>query len=89
MSGNTISDDGMSLIVEELQCNKTITKLEVNECGLSVEGTTCNSCNTGGSGLLDMYTPTVGPHLYMLDKAQPHVLQITYRSTGNYNTVLK
>ena len=84
MSSNPISDDGISLIVEGLQCNKTLTELYVMECGLSAKGTTCNSCNTGGSGLPDMYTLTLGPHAYMSDKTQPHVLQITCFTSLKY-----
>ena len=60
-----------------LHQNTLLKKLYVMDCGFSVEGITCNSCNTGGSGLPDMYTLTVGPHVYMSDKTQPHVLQIT------------
>ena len=56
MGGNPIHDTGISLMVEGLQYNMTITELDVQGCGLSVEGTTCKSCNTGGSGLPDMYT---------------------------------
>ena len=84
MRGNHISDDGMSLLVEGLLCNKTLTRLDVVNCGLSVKGTICNSCYTGGSGLPDMYTLTVGPHVYMSDKAQPHVLQITCFTSLKY-----
>jgi len=38
VSGNPISDDGMSLISSELQCNNILTELRVVECGLSVTG---------------------------------------------------
>ncbi|XP_065887218.1 protein NLRC3-like isoform X2 [Dysidea avara] len=41
MSSNPISDDGISLIVEGLQCNKTLTELYVMECGLSAKGARC------------------------------------------------
>ena len=36
---NTIGDDGISVIVEQLQHITTLTKLVVIECGLSVKGT--------------------------------------------------
>ena len=39
MSNNDISDDGMALISEALQHNKSLTSLKVVECGLSVKGT--------------------------------------------------
>ena len=39
MYRNNISDDGILLIVNGLQCNNTLTKLDVEECGLSVKGT--------------------------------------------------
>ena len=39
MFDNEISDDGMLLIADGLQCNNTLTKLNVGECGLSVKGT--------------------------------------------------
>jgi len=45
MNGNPINDDGISLIIEGLQCKKTITKLDVEECGLSAKGTTCVTNN--------------------------------------------
>ena len=39
MRGNGIGDDGILLIVDGLQCNNTLTKLYIGECGLSVKGT--------------------------------------------------
>ena len=39
MYRNNISDDGILLIVQGLQCNSTLTKLDVEECRLSVKGT--------------------------------------------------
>ena len=39
INGNDISDDGMAVISEALQHNKSLTTLEVAECGLSVKGT--------------------------------------------------
>jgi len=39
MSHNDIGDDGMAVISEALQHNKSLTKLRVDQCGLSVKGT--------------------------------------------------
>ena len=39
MGGNEIGDYGMMLVADGLQCNNTLTKLYVAECGLSVNGT--------------------------------------------------
>ena len=39
MYWNKIGDDGMLLVADGLQCNNTLTKLDVAECGLSVKGT--------------------------------------------------
>ena len=39
MSSNDIGDDGMAVISEALQHNKSLTTLRVAECGLSVKGT--------------------------------------------------
>ena len=36
---NPIDDDGMSSVADGLQCNNTLTKLDVDECGFSVKGT--------------------------------------------------
>ena len=44
VSDNDISDDGMVLISEALQHNKSITKLWVENCGLSVKGTVVCVC---------------------------------------------
>ena len=38
MSSNDIGDDGMAVITEALQHNKSLTRLRVNRCGLSVKG---------------------------------------------------
>ena len=35
---NTIGDDGLSVIVEQLHHITTLTRLDVKECGLSVKG---------------------------------------------------
>ena len=37
--GNTIGDDGISAIVEQLEHITTLTKLIIIRCGLSVKGT--------------------------------------------------
>ena len=39
MECNQIGDDGMSSVADGLQCNNTLTKLNVGKCGLSVKGT--------------------------------------------------
>ena len=39
MEGNAIGDDGMPLVADGLQYNKTLTKLDVRWCELSVKGT--------------------------------------------------
>ena len=39
MYSNDIGDDGILLVFDGLQCNNTLTKLNVAECGLSVKGT--------------------------------------------------
>jgi len=39
VAGNPIEDDGISLIVDHLHGNTTLTKLEVYNCGLSAKGT--------------------------------------------------
>ena len=39
MSWNDIGDDGMKVISEALQHNKSLTTLWVKECGLSMQGT--------------------------------------------------
>ena len=39
VSHNDIGDDGMAVILEALQHNKSLTILGVTKCGLSVKGT--------------------------------------------------
>ena len=39
MGWNDIGDNGMSSVADGLQYNKTLTYLNVQECGLSVKGT--------------------------------------------------
>ena len=39
MRDNDIGDDGMSSVADGLQCNKTLTELNVQGCGFSVKGT--------------------------------------------------
>ena len=41
MSDNDISDDGMAVISEALQHNKSLAILKVAQCGLSVKGSCC------------------------------------------------
>ena len=38
VGSNAIGDDGISVIVEQLQHNTTLTGLNVYQCGLSVKG---------------------------------------------------
>ena len=43
MSRNNIGDEGMAVISEALQHNKSLTTLSVEHCGLSAKGTiVCN-----------------------------------------------
>ena len=39
VSYNDIGDDGMAIISEALQHNKSLTTLNVRQCGLSMKGT--------------------------------------------------
>ena len=39
VSRNHIVDDGISLIVDHLHGNRTLTELSVSHCGLSAKGT--------------------------------------------------
>ena len=39
MGDNRVYDDGMSSVADGLQCNNTLTKLDVHRCRLSVKGT--------------------------------------------------
>ena len=43
VSHNDIGDEGMAIISETLQHNKSLTTLAVALCGLSVEGTVASS----------------------------------------------
>ena len=47
MGGSDIGDDGMAVISEAVQDNKSLTTLWVGRCGLSVKGTMirCWDCN--------------------------------------------
>ena len=52
IGGNDIGDDGMAVLSEALERNKSLTELWVTECGLSVKGTVrCWDCNVSGRGL--------------------------------------
>jgi len=46
MAENAIGDSGISLLMKGLHHNTSLKELNVMKCGLSVEGTTCNGCNT-------------------------------------------
>ena len=39
MNDNDIGDEGIAIISEALRDNKSLTKLKVDECGISVKGT--------------------------------------------------
>jgi len=39
MEDNDTGDDGMSSVAKGLKCSKTLTMLNIAECGLSVKGT--------------------------------------------------
>ena len=39
MDDNDIGDEGMAIISEVLQHNRSLTTLEIAQCGLSVKGT--------------------------------------------------
>ena len=39
MGGNPINDDGIAVISEALQNNKSLTELYIEQCGLSAQGT--------------------------------------------------
>ncbi|XP_065888158.1 protein NLRC3-like isoform X3 [Dysidea avara] len=41
IEGNSIRDDGISVMMDGLQYNKTLTELDVSECGLSAKGASC------------------------------------------------
>ena len=43
VSENDIGDEGMAIISEALQHNKSLTRLWLQQCGLSVKGTTVTS----------------------------------------------
>lgn len=43
IGGNHIGDDGMSLVLKELQLNNTMTELRIAGCGLSLQGTVATS----------------------------------------------
>ena len=47
VGGNTIGDDGLSVIVEQLHHITTLTWLNVIECGLSVKGIVWCVCKFG------------------------------------------
>ena len=53
MGYNDIGDDGMSSVADGLQYNKTLTKLNVQGCGLSVKGTVV--CKRGQNNLVTLW----------------------------------
>ena len=48
---NRIGDHGMSLVADGLQCNNTLTKLDVHQCEFSVKGTVVYEINSANSVL--------------------------------------
>ena len=48
---NPVGDLGISQLMKGLHQNKKVRALNATQCGLTVEGTTCYSCNTCRSGL--------------------------------------
>ncbi|XP_065888166.1 protein NLRC3-like isoform X2 [Dysidea avara] len=41
IGGNSIRDDGISVMVDGLQYNKTLTELYLHQCGISAKGASC------------------------------------------------
>ena len=52
---NDIGDNGMALILEGLEGNKSLTELKVEECGLSVKGSHCPTI----ANVADAMTPSI------------------------------
>ena len=42
LSNNDIGDEGMAIVSETLQHNKSLTEVRVEQCGLSVKGIYCS-----------------------------------------------
>ena len=38
IGGNDIGDEGLKILSEALQHNKSLTKLDIGQCGLSLKG---------------------------------------------------
>ena len=73
VSSNTIGDDGISVIVEQLQRITTLTELVVIECGLSVKGTiVCVNCISPDSE--DYLTISLAVRLFSLPSISGHTL---------------
>ena len=52
MRGNPFGDDGLSSVADGLQCNNTLTKLDVKGCEFSVKGTVVFKTEFGHSSYL-------------------------------------
>ena len=71
---NLIGDDGISVIVEQLQHITTLTKLYVMECGLSVKGTiVCVKCIISPDSE-DYLTISLAVRLFSLPSISGHTL---------------
>ena len=74
LSINTIGDDGISVIVEQLQHITTLTKLTVIYCGLSVKGTiVCVKCTISPDSE-DYLTISLAVRLFSLPSISGHTL---------------
>ena len=56
---NPIGDDGVSSVADGLQCNNTLTKLYVDECGFSVKGTVVLRQSSKSFGYIPVPLPSV------------------------------
>ena len=70
VSGNTIGDDGISVIVEHMQKITTLTQLVVIKCGLSVKG----SYHSVSPDSEDYITISLAVRLFSLPSISGHTL---------------
>ena len=74
VSSNLIGDDGISVIVEQLQHITTLTELIVIDCGLSVKGTiVCVKCIISPDNE-DYLTISLAVRLFSLPSISGHTL---------------
>ena len=84
VSNNDISDDGMALVSEALQHNKSLTTLGVVECGLSVKGTVvCVQVAIK----FDIIVKHSVPQIYMFIVANLVICANDYRNLGNIHVI--